>query len=275
VAATSAALRAERTASTKTPGGDYRDLRTIAPAVADLAVISAAWSGIAGGALVATLLALTGTLLSLAALWRLRSDYRVAEAAERSEAVRLSALVLKYVPVALRSRKTSEELPIVKQVIDLRLTRWKWLAIVLGALLLVSGTTAAYFTRRNLELLATVRPVVQAQANFDVSKTLPGVWGWRADFRQSCSENPQTITVSPDGKTVFLDYAKQFRSQLHYEFEVVSVRPNVIVLKSVQAPTATTSQPAVLTINFQDANSFLLTSSVQPAAAYGVIERCR
>jgi hypothetical protein len=256
-------------------GADFRDQRTPAPVVAGLSMISAALSGLAGGASVATLLALVGTLLSIASLWRLRTHYILTEAAERSEMVGLSAIVQKYVPGEQQSHKTSEEIAIVKQVISLRWTRWKWAAIVLGALMLFSAATTAYLTRRNLESVAKADPAVHAQPNLDAARTLQGVWGWRADYQQSCSQNPQTMSVSPDGKSVSLDYAKPHRSQQHFEYAVVSLRPNVIELRALNAPAVANPRQAVLTITFQDANTFLLTNSAQPLAAYGVIERCR
>jgi hypothetical protein len=241
--------------------------------VAGLSMISAALSGLAGGASVATLLALAGIVLSIASLWRLRTHYKLSEAAERSEMVGLSAIVQRYVPGELQSHIASEEIAIVKQVICLRWTRWKWAAIVLVALMLISAATTAYLTRRNLELQAKGEPEVRGRPNLDAARTLQGVWGWRADFQQSCAENPQTISVSPDGKAVSLDYAKPYRSQTHYEYTVVSLRPNVIELTALH-PTAAPNPQPVLTINFQDANTFLLTNSGQPLAAYGVIERC-
>jgi hypothetical protein len=257
------------------PGFDFRDQRTPALAAAGMSMISAALSGLAGGASIATLLALAGILLSIASLWRLRTHYKLTEAAERSEMVGLSAIVQKYVPGEQQSHKTSEEIAIVKQVISLRWTRWKWAAIVLGALMLFSAATTAYFTRRNLEFVAKADPTVQARPNLDAARTLQGVWGWRADYQQSCSQNPQTISVSPDGKSVTLDYAKPHRSQQHFEYAVVSLRPNVIELRALNAPAVANPRQAVLTITFQDANTFLLTNSAQPLAAYGVIERCR
>jgi hypothetical protein len=242
--------------------------------VAGLSMISAALSGLAVGASVATVLALAGILLSIASLWRLRTHYKLTEAAERSEMVGLSAIVQRYVPGELQSHKTAEEIAIVKQVICLRWARWKWAAIVLGALMLLSAATTAYLTRRNLELQAKATPVVRAPLNLDAARTLRGLWGWRADYQQSCSQNPQTISVSLDGKTVSLDYAKPYRAQQHYEYAVVSLRPNVIELTALHPATTANARQAVLTITFQDANTFLLTNSAQPLAAYGVIERC-
>jgi hypothetical protein len=156
-------------------GGDFRDQRALALLVGGLSMISAALSGLAGGASVATLLAFAGVLLSIASLWRLRTHYKLTEAAERSEMVGLSAIVQKYVPGEQQTHKTSEEIAIVKQVISLHWARWKWAAIVLGALMLFSAATTAYFTRRNLEFVAKAVPTVQARPNLDAARTLQGV----------------------------------------------------------------------------------------------------
>jgi hypothetical protein len=58
-------------------GFDFRDQRTPALVAAGLSMISAALSGLAGGASIATLLALAGILLSIASLWRLRIHYKL------------------------------------------------------------------------------------------------------------------------------------------------------------------------------------------------------
>ena len=89
--------------------------------------------------------------------------------------VGLSAIVQKYVPGEQQTHKTSEEIAIVKQVISLHWARWKWAAIVLGALMLFSAATTAYFTRRNLEFVAKAVPTVQARPNLDAARTLQGV----------------------------------------------------------------------------------------------------
>ena len=243
--------------------------------MADLSVATAAWSGLAGAASVATLLALAGILLSIASLWRLRTHYRLTEAAERSEMVGLSAIVQRYVPGELQSHRTSDEIAIVKQVICLRRTRWTRAAIILGALMLFSVAAAAHFTRRNLELLVQGDPVVRAGPNLDVMKLVQGNWGWRADFRQSCSQNPQTISVSPDGDRVSLDYARPYWTQQHFEYSVYSARANKIVLKLLNAAPSPDSHPVTLTITFLDANTFLLENSNKPLESYGTMERCK
>jgi hypothetical protein len=128
-----------------------------------------------------------------------------------------------------------------------------------------------------LELLAALgNPVVyDVQSNLDAIKLAPGVWGWRADFQQSCAQNPQTISVSPDGKKLSLDYAKHYWPQLHFEYTIVSERSNTIVLKSLITGDDPDAHQVTLTINFQDANTFVLTNGNQPLGVYGTIERCK
>ncbi len=60
------------------------------------------------------------------------------------------------------------------------------------------------------------------EPTFDVLKAVQGAWGWRADARQSCQDNPQTISLSPDGKILSVDYAKSYWDRRHFEYAVVS-----------------------------------------------------
>jgi hypothetical protein len=108
-----------------------------------------------------------------------------------------------------------------------------------------------------------------------VLKAVQGAWGWRADALQSCADNPQTISLSPDGKTLSVDYAKPYWDRLHFKFAVVSSRSNQLVLQSLNSPPSGKLGPPTMTINFQDPNTFLLTRTDQPLATPGAIERCQ
>jgi HAMP domain-containing protein len=243
--------------------------------VTGLPVLAIAWGSPTGWVLLVTLLTLAGALLSIASLWRLRRHYRVAEAAERLEAVDLSSIVRKYVPGELWSQKASEEIPLIKQTIGVRWQRWKRMAIAFGALALCSAAATSYLIRRNPETFRWNGLAGQGQPTFDVVKAVQGAWGWRADARQSCQDNPQTISLSPDGKTLSVDYAKSYWDRRHFEYAVVSSRSNAMVLQSLNSPSPSQSAQPTMTITFQDPNTFLLTRSDQPLATPGAIERCQ
>ena len=243
--------------------------------VTGLPVLSIAWSSPTGWVLLVTLLTLAGALLSVMSLWRLRNHYRTAEAAERLEAVDLSSIVRKYVPGELWSQKASEEIPLIKQIIGLRWQRWKRMAIAFGALALCSAAATSYLIRRHPETFRFNAPAAQGLPTFDVLKAVQGAWGWRADALQSCADNPQTISLSPDGKTLSVDYAKPYWNRLHFEYAVVSSRSNQLVLQSLNSAPSGKLDPPTMTINFQDPNTFLLTRTDQPLATPGAIERCQ
>jgi hypothetical protein len=97
---------------------------------------------------------------------------------------------------------------------------------------------------------------------------IQGVWGWRADFSRSCSENPHSISVSSDHKRLSIHYA---RSRPAADFDVVSVQRDTIVL-SAPGPGA---NPISIFIKLLTADTYIANTSYQPLETTGAIERCR
>jgi hypothetical protein len=109
----------------------------------------------------------------------------------------------------------------------------------------------------------------------DALTMIQGVWGWRADFMRSCSENPQSISVSFDRKRLSVHYMKPIggKSELlrDFEFEVVSIQPDTIVLSALRpGPYAISTF-----IKFLTADTYVANNSDHPLQTTGVIERCR
>lgn len=240
-----------------------------------MSLLFAAWSGLAGVASAVTLVALVGAVVSIITLWRLHRHYRIAEAAERLEPVDMTYVVKKYLPTELQTQKSFEELPNVKRVIQSRWPRWKWLAIGFSVALPCFAVPTSFLVRRNLELEALSHPTPAPRENIDVLQAIQGVWGWRVDYLQSCSQNPQAIALTGDRKKLTVDYAKPHEPLQHLEFAVVSTAPDTMVLKPLNFTIPSSSGPVLVTLNFQDANTFLLSSSNKPVGSSGTIERCR
>jgi hypothetical protein len=246
--------------------------------VAVLHDVSAAWSVLTGVSIALTLAATAGVLLAVASLWRLRRDYRVIEAAERFEAVNLSRVLHRYVPLELRTKIVVDEIAIAKQVIGTRRLRRKRIAIISGVVVLCGATATAYSTGRNLKATAVARQTTKPTVNLDVLNAIRGVWGWNADSLQSCSENPQTIAVASDRKTLSVRYAKPYQdgSKLitSLDFGVVSASSDQLVLSVPESATPGGSPPAQIYVKFLDANSYLLSRSDEPMKSSGTVVRC-
>lgn len=229
--------------------------------------------------IVVTLGAVVGTLLAVALLWRLRRDYRVIEAAERFEAVDLTTVVKRYVPSELQTQKAAEEMAIAKQVIGSRWPRWNRIAVVSGIIVVCSAIAASYTVHRNLQAIALARSAAKPALNLDVLKVIQGVWGWRADFEQSCENNPQTISVTSDQKKLTVHYAKPYKgpSGIHTElnFDVVSTKPDMLVLSDPASVGPDKARPTEVYIKFIEANSFSLSRSDEPLGSSGTIARCQ
>jgi hypothetical protein len=233
---------------------------------------------VAVAAFVLTLSALAATVLAVVTLWRLRHDSRVIEAAERFEPVDLTTVVKRYVPSQDQTFRSAEEMAIARQVIDARRPRWRRRAIGFGIALVCCVAAASYSAQRQLQTMAAARLATKPAVNLDVLKDIQGVWGWRADFLESCPENPQTITVAPDRKTLSLRYAKPYqqgeKTITNLDFDVVSTKPDRLVLSLSDASRATNLPATQVVIQFIDANTFSMSRDESPLASSGTIVRC-
>jgi hypothetical protein len=226
---------------------------------------------------VLTLVAGLGTAFAITALWRLRRDARVIEAAENFQAVDLTTVVKRYVPAEDQTNRASGEMAIAKHVIAARRPRQTWMAVAFG-LVLVGGATATVFAlQRHLEMRAAADSANKLRLDLDVLKNIQGVWGWRADVLLSCAENPQTIEVAPDRRTLTLRYAKPNKQGSEtltgLSFDVVAVKPDQLVLRWTGPPSGTTPSP--VEVQFLDANTMSWSSSSDATVSSGTIERCR
>ena len=229
------------------------------------------WSVLAGVSACVAVLAVLGLLLAMIAIVRMRQDLQIVEAAERLERVDLSFVVQKYVPLGLRSQNAAEEIPLIREAIALRRPRRWRIVVVLGVLLLCAVPAAIYLLHRDRQEEALRQQRSLARQDVNALSAIQGVWGWKSDYTQSCQENPQTITVSPDHKTVLVDYAKPHYPLQHIEFTVVSTPPNGLELKP--AGGVVDGSPTV-TVNFLNVNTYILSNSNYPLGSTGSIERC-
>jgi hypothetical protein len=217
------------------------------------------------------------TVLAAASLRRLRRDVGAIEAAERFEAVNLTTVIKRYVPAGHQTNVTREEIVIAKQAIAARSSRLKRIAVVSG-MVFVCGTAAMVFMAP-WRLGATVTALLTRQPHAtSAAPNMQGVWGWRADSLQSCSENPQTIQVSPDQKTLTLRYAKPYKEGpvtiTEMTFEVVAVKPNMLVLLRTDPGAFTFGKPIPFDVLFFDKNTMSWSPSNSAAVSSGAIERC-
>jgi len=240
---------------------------------------SAVWDLATGAAIALTLWAIAVAVFAMAKSWRLRMDHRVIEAAERFEPVDLTSVVKRYVPARQQTQKAAEEIAIARQVIDARRPRWRRAGIISGVVILCGASVAAFSIRQDLKTASTLpaaaaKPVV----NLDALKDIQGVWGWRADYQQSCEENPQTISVASDGKKVSVSYAKPYhhgsRVTTSLDFDVVTTKPDELVLTKSDAP-PTQASPTLVHFRFIDENAFAISWSNDAAGSSGTVARCR
>jgi hypothetical protein len=228
-------------------------------------IAAAALHGLAWVSFGFMLLGVAGFIFCLWSLSRLRHDRRVIEAAEKMGAISPRRVIRRYVPRALRSHHRAEGMALAKQTIDSRRSwRRRW-TVASAVLVIGSAATTALFAHRNLQTIQVAGAPVLAG---DALTMIQGVWGWRADFLRSCSENPQSISVSSDHKRLSIHYAK---SQGAAEFDVVSVQPDTMML-SASAPGG---YPISIFIKFLTADTYIANTSYRPLQSTGVIERCR
>ena len=237
--------------------------------------VATALSGLAGVSFGLMLVGVAGVVFCTWSLSRLRQDCRAIEAAERMEGVSLRHVIRRYVPRALRSHRRAEEILLAKQIISARQPwRRRW-AIASAVLVTCSAAATAIFAHRNLQATAMIRVAGTPILGGDALTRIQGVWGWRADFMRSCSENPQSISVSSDRKRLSVHYMKPIfgKSELlrDFEFDVVSVQPDTIVLSVPRRGAYSIST----FIKFLTADTYVANNSDHPLQTTGVIERCR
>jgi hypothetical protein len=211
------------------------------------------------------LLGVVGFVSCIWSLSRLRQARRVIEAAERMERVSLRHVIRRYVPPALRSHHRAEEMLLAKQTIGARQPRSRRWAVASAVLVVCSAAVTALLAHRNLQAIRVAGAPVRTG---DALTMIQGVWGWRADFSRSCSENPHSISVSSDHKRLSIHYA---RSRPAADFDVVSVQRDTIVL-SAPGPGA---NPISIFIKLLTADTYIANTSYQPLETTGAIERCR
>ena len=236
----------------------------------------ASWTVAAVAAAALTLGAGVATIFAIAALWQLRRDARVIEAAESFQAVDLTTVIKRYVPAEHQTNRASDEMATAKQVIVARRPHQKWIVGTLG-LVLVGGVTATVLSlQRHWEIRAVADLARKPRLNLDVLRSIQGVWGWRADFLLSCAENPQTIEVAPNRKTLTLRYAKPSRqgseTLTKLSFDVVAAKPDRLVLQWTDSPSG--GKPSPVEVQFIEANTMTWSSSNDATASSGTIERC-
>jgi hypothetical protein len=234
------------------------------------------WNVLTGMAIALSLWGTACVIVGVAMSWRLRAAHRVIEAAERFEAVNLSAVVKRYVPSEQQTQRAAEEMAIAKRVINSRRLHWRRATFISAVLALCSAGATVFALQRDLSAMSTAqlaaKPVAQS---LNALKFVQGVWGWRADFLQSCEQNPQTISVAQDGKKLSIRYAKPLQltsgSATEFDYDVMSVEPGMLVLTKIDSPTS--FLPRVY-FQFIDQNSFTVSWSNHPAGSSGTIARC-
>jgi hypothetical protein len=216
-----------------------------------------------------------GTSVAFASIWRLRRDAWIIEAAESFEPVNLTTVIKRYVPAKHQTHVAHQEIAMAKQVIVARRPRQMWIAVAF-VLVLVGGATATVFSlQRYLEMASSART---PRPDLNVLNNIQGVWGWRANFLLSCAENPQTIAVAPDRKTLTMRYAKPYkeRSETNTDmtFDVVSVERDKIVLLRTDSSAFAVGKPTPFDVLFVDANTMIWASRHNAMESSGAIERC-
>jgi len=196
--------------------------------------------GLAGAATGVALLALVITVLAALILWRLRKDRLTLRAAERLEAVDITSVVKRHVPSHLQSQKSGDELPIARESIARKSPRWMKVVALSGIVTLGAGAASSILIDRNMKLIAAARLSAQAPAPVNALRAISGVWGWKYEFLQSCSQNPHTISVGEGNKELSIQFAKPVwdgtQEVTNRVYTIIEVEPNKLVLGPTQSP---------------------------------------
>src|SRR5215472_7767521 len=196
--------------------------------------------GLAGVAAGLTLLALGITAFAARVVWQLRRDRLTLQAAERFEAVNITTIVKRHVPSHLQSNILSEEFALIRESIVRKFRRWIKATTLSSLVTLSAGTVSWILIDKNRQLIAAAQLAEQSPKPVDAVKAITGVWGWKYDFRQSCSQNPHTISVTEGIKGLSIRFAKPLWDGSHevsnLDYTIVGVEPNKLVLAPMPFP---------------------------------------
>jgi hypothetical protein len=224
--------------------------------------------GLAGPIVGLTLLAFGITVFGTKVLWQLRRDRLALQAAERFEAVNMTAVVQRHVPGYLQSNKADEEFAIVRQGIAKKFPRWIKLVALSGVVTLSAGLISWILIDRNWQLIAAAQLAEQTPKPVDALNAIAGVWGWKHEFLQSCSQNAHTIALTDGNKGLSVRFAKPLwdgsKEVSGLEYTIVGIEPNKLVLESAQYPKQSDSlhrPPVRWYYKFSDADTYQIGRS--------------
>jgi hypothetical protein len=237
--------------------------------------------GLAGPTAALALLAFGVTVFGIRALWRLRRDRLTLQAAERSEAVDITTVVKGHIPVNLQSYSLGEEFVLVRESIARKFSRWIKVVILSSVVTLSASPVAWILIDRNWQRIVAAQLAEQAPKPVDALKAIAGVWGWKYQFLQSCSQNAHTIAVTDGNKRLSVQYAKPLwdggREVSNLEYTIVGIEPNKLVLESAQYPKQSDTlgrPPTKWYFKFSDADTYRIGRSDELRTT-GDIVRCR
>ncbi|MBS0639816.1 MAG: hypothetical protein U1E70_17745 [Acetobacteraceae bacterium] len=214
---------------------------------------------------------------------RLRKDARIIQDAEELKSVDLSMVITSHVPMEQRTNNPAEEIALAKDAVARRLQGVKRGLQVSAALFVVLAAADLWLFYPRPEVVApTLRQtnVGVAPPTVDALAAATGRWGWRFNALLSCQENPHTISLSADKRRLSVRFktAIQGRNGLitGYDYDIVQVAPNELVLKLVDASNRTDSigKPIEWKIHFEDQNTYYLRRSDVATQDTGIITRC-
>ena len=189
-----------------------------------------------------------------------------------------TSIVKRHVPGQLQSNKPSEEFPIVRDSIARKFPRWMAVVILFSVVTATGGTVSWISIDRNRQAIAAARLAEQGPPPVDALKAITGVWGWRDDFQQSCSQNPHRI--STDGnKSLSIKFAKPVwdsnKEVSIFDYTVVAVEPNKLVLSLVSGIQSDSSGRSLRwLIGFSNEDTYDFRRSDRPTETTGDIIRC-
>lgn len=214
---------------------------------------------------------------------RLRKDARIIQDAEELKPVDLSMVITSHVPMEQRTNNPAEEIAIAKAAVARRMISVRRGLQIASVLFVVVAAADAWLYYPRTEVI----PVTLRQTNVGVApptvdalSAAIGRWGWRFNSLLSCQENPHTISLSGDRRKLSLRFKTPLQGKTGpitgYDYEIVLVSPNELVLKLVDAPNRTDSvgKPLEWKIHFEDANTYYLRRSDVATQDTGIIARC-
>jgi hypothetical protein len=240
------------------------------------ATVLLGWALIADGLLLVAILVL---LVAVRVWFVLRGQRRTIEAQQFAPGG-LTEIISAHLPLALRTNVASEEIPLLRQVIERKVQHCRHAVLASAAVAILLAPIAGIITWSQVGRAEAERISARLPPELDVRKIARGTWGWKYNSLYSCANNPHTIVFSDGDRKMSIRFKDPIwtgsTETRGPDYDVIGSRRNELVLSIVDdvVKENQSKKPVEWSLVFRDQNVYYFRRSDTPTKTTGDIVRC-